>query len=262
MLMSNEESSELTEPCVGAFDDPASFVVPGLAAILVLFQLVVFAVENNQFDAALATPRATAWSRRRGRQSPATFFVSGDLWAVEVDFGERGFHKRNFCRRGTFQQNPQWKTAAVSQYHPLRSVAPLGLSNCRAPLVAGAKLSSRNISSRYGRPSRSSAPSSGRHTSSHTSCFSHCFNHRQQVVGDGYLPGRKRHADPVCSTHKMPSRQSRLGSPRTASPLLAPLWLRQQRPDQLHFASVNNLNRLLLMQQAHQTTPHTQKDTA
>jgi hypothetical protein len=157
---------------------------------------------------------------------------------------------------------PSGRPPAVSQYHPLRSVAPLGLSNCRAPLVAGAKLSSRNISSRYGRPSRSSAPSSGRHTSSHTSCFSHCFNHRQQVVGDGYLPGRKRHADPVCSTHKMPSRQSRLGSPRTASPLLAPLWLRQQRPDQLHFASVNNLNRLLLMQQAHQTTPHTQKYTA
>src|SRR5258708_338937 len=86
-----------------------------------------------------------------------------------------------FCE--PFEPNSQWKTLAVDQYHPLRSLAALGLTDCRAPFSAGAKLPSRNVSSHFSRPSPSSAPSSVRQASSHTSCSSHCFNRRQQVAG-------------------------------------------------------------------------------
>jgi hypothetical protein len=258
--MSNQQSSKLTEPGVRAFNDPASFVAPQLATIFVLPQLVVGAVGHDQLDAAFGE----SFAQRVGvvgavcdyslRLLPWTAFGSGDF-----DFCERGFRKRNFSRRGTFQPNSQWKTLAVDQYHPLRSLAPLGLSDRRAPFLAGAKLPSRNVSSHCSRPSPSSAPSNARHASSHTSCSSHFLKRRQQVAGEGYLSGRKRHADPVRSTHRMPSRQSRLeahGRPRLS---LRRFGSGSRGSINSHCASVNSSNRFLLMQQAHQTTRLTQK---
>lgn len=96
-------------------------------------------------------------------------------------------------------------------------------------------------------------PGVGALASSHTSCSSHCFNRSQQVAGEGYLSGRKRHAEPVRSTHKMPSRQSRLeaqGRPRLS---LRRFGSGSSGSINSHCASVNNSNRFLLMQKAHQT---------
>src|ERR1700691_4564752 len=218
MFMAHEESAELAEPGVGSFDNPSAFVASELSAVLVTPVFAVLAIGHDEFDTALCEPLA----QRIGVVGsvgdyafgllPRTTFGSRDL-----DFGERCFRKRNFSRRGTFEPNSQRKTATVDQYHPLRSLAALGFTDCGAPFFAGAKLPSRNASSHCSRPSPSSAPSSARQASSHTSCSSHCFNRRQQVAGDGYLSGKNRHAAPVCNTHKMPSRQARLeaqGRPR------------------------------------------------
>jgi hypothetical protein len=260
--MSDQQPAELTEPCVGAFDDPATLVSAQLAAIFVLPQLVVGPVGRDQLDAARREPLA----QRVGvvgavRDHALGFLPRTAFGAGDFDFGERGFRKRNFSRRGTFQPNSQWKTLAVDQYHPLRSLAPLGFADCGAPFFAGAKLPSRNVSSHCSRPSPSSAPSSARQASSHTSCSSHRFNRRQQVAGEGYLSGRKRHADPVQSTHKIPSRQSRLeahGRPRLS---LRRFGSGSSGSINCHCASVNSSNRFLLMQEAHQTTRLTQKYT-
>ncbi len=53
VLMTNEESAELTEPCVGPLDDPSALVSSQLATIFVLPQLVVVPVGHDQLDAAL-----------------------------------------------------------------------------------------------------------------------------------------------------------------------------------------------------------------
>jgi DDE superfamily endonuclease len=45
-------SSELAEPCIGSFNDPAAFISPQLPAV-VISPFVVVPVESNQFDAAL-----------------------------------------------------------------------------------------------------------------------------------------------------------------------------------------------------------------
>lgn len=253
--MANQQPTELTKPCIGALDDPATFVSAQFAAIFVLPQLVVFSIGHDQLDAALAEPLAQrigvvgAVRDHSFGLLPRAAFGPGD-----ADFCERGFGKRNFSRRGTFQPNSQWKTLAVDQYHPLRPLAPLGFTDCGAPFLAGAKLPSRNVSSHFNRPLPSSAPSSVRHAPSQTPCSSHCFSRRQQVAGEGYLSGRKRHADPVRRTHKMPSRQSRLeaqGRPRLS---LRRFGLGSSGPISSHCLSVNSSNRFLFMQQAHQTT--------
>ena len=243
--MTHQESAELAEPGVGSFDDPAAFVASELSAVFVAPVPTVLAIRHDEVDTALCEPL------------PRAAFGSRDL-----DFGERGFRKRNFSRRGTFEPNSQWKTLAVDQYHPLRSLAALGLTDCRAPFFAGAKLPSRNVSSHFSRPSPSSAPSSVRQASSHTSCSSHCFNRRQQVAGEGYLSGKNLHAAPVCNTHRMPSRQARFdahGRPRLS---LRRFGSGSSGSINSHCASLNNWNRFLLIQEVHQTTRLTQKSPA
>ena len=261
--MAHEESTELTEPCIGAFDDPTTLVTSELAPVLIAPQLAVVAVRDDEVDASLFEPLAQ-WVGVVGPVGDyALRLLSRPAFgARDFDFGKRGFRKRNFCRRGTFEPNSQRKTATVDQYHPLRALATLGFTDGGAPFFAAAKLPSKNVSSHCNRPSPSSAPSSARQASSHTSCSSHCFKRRQQVAGDGYLSGRNRHAAPVCNTHKMPSRQARLdaqGRPRLS---LRRFGSGNRGSSNSHCLSFNNSNRFLLMQEVHQTHCLPQKSTA
>src|ERR1700681_1536021 len=112
MLMTNQQSSELSEPGVGSFHNPAAKTAPVFTALF----LVVVAVRHNQFDAALfQTPTKrvgiiTSVGNHTLRLLPWAAFRTRD-----ADFGERGFGKRNFTRRGTFQPNSQRKTLTVDQ---------------------------------------------------------------------------------------------------------------------------------------------------
>ncbi len=261
--MTNQQSAELTQPRVGALDDPASFVSPEFPSVLVISFLIVFPVRNDEVDTALGQPLAqrigviSAVGDHTFRLLPGAAFGARDF-----DFGERGFRKRNFSRRGTFKPNSQRKTATVDQYHPLRALATLGFTDGGAPFFAGAKLPSRNVSSHFSNPSASSAPNSVRHASSHTSCSSHCFKRRQQVAGEGYLSGKNLHAAPVCNTHKMPSKQARFdaqGRPRLS---LRRFGSGSRGSINSHCPSFNNSKRFLLMHEVHQNTRITQKSPA
>ena len=261
--MANEKSAELTKPSVGTFDDPASFVTPEFPAVLVTPELAVVPVRHDEVDTALCEPLAQ-WIGVVGAVGDYAFGLlpRSAFGARDFDFGERGFRKRNFSRRSTFEPNSQRKTATVDQYHPLRPLAALGFTDCRAPFFAGAKLPSRNVSSHLSRPSPSSAPSSARQASSQTSCSSHCFKRRQQVAGEGYLSGKNLHAAPVCNTQRIPSRQARLdahGRPRLS---LRRFGSGSSGSISSHCASLNNSNRFLLMQEVHQTTRLMQKSPA
>jgi hypothetical protein len=50
MLMPNQQTAELTKPCVGSLHDPAALITPQFAPIFVASFLVVLAVGGNQFD--------------------------------------------------------------------------------------------------------------------------------------------------------------------------------------------------------------------
>ncbi len=94
MRMSGRQSAELAEPCVGAFDDPATLVSSQLASIFVLSQLAVLPIGHDPFDAAFAQPLAE-WVGAVGtvgghalRPLPRTTLGAGDF-----DLGERGLRK-------------------------------------------------------------------------------------------------------------------------------------------------------------------------
>jgi len=218
MLVANQKSAELAQPGVGSLHDPAALVSPHLPPIVIALSLVVLAVGRDQLDGPFLQPltQRIGIIPRIGDYAPR-LLPRPAFGARDADLFERGFRKRNFCRRGTFQPNSQRKTLTVDQYHPLRSLAALGFTNRVAPFLAGAKLPSRNVSSHLSRPSASSAPSRARHASSHTPSTCHCFSRRQQVAGEGNSSGRNRQAAPVCRIHRIPSKQARFdaqGRPR------------------------------------------------
>ena len=245
--MTDQQSAKLSQPSVGAFDDPSALVASQFPAVLISSDLVVLSVGRDQFD---PTPLPSL-SQRVGVVAaicdhPLRLLPRPAFWPGDADFLERGVRKRNFCRRGTFQPNSQRNALTVSQYHPLRALAALGFADGRAPFFAGAKLPSRKASSHFSRPSASRAPSSVRQALSQTPSSSHCFSRRQQVEGEGYSSGRNRHAAPVCSTHRMPSKHawfSAQGRPRLS-------FLRRGSGNNgainSHCSSVNNFCRFFM----------------
>jgi hypothetical protein len=193
MLMTNQQSTELAQPGIGSFHDPAAFVAPHLASVFIAPPLIVLTVRRDQFDGSFLQPLTQRIGVVTGiGDHPLWLLPRPAFGARDADFLERGFRKRNFCRRGTFQPNSQRKTLTVDQYHPLRALAALRFTDRIAPFLAGAKLPSRNVSSHFSKPSASSAPNRARHASSHTPSSCHCFNRRQHVAGEGNSSGRNR----------------------------------------------------------------------
>ena len=245
--MANKQSAELTEPSVGSFDDPSALVTPELATVFKAPELAVLTVRDDEVNA----PLGQSFPQRIGvisaigdyafRPRSRTTFRSRDF-----DFGERGFRKRNFSRRGTFQPNSQRNTFTVSQYHPLCAFTTLGFTDCFAPFLAAAKLPSRKASSHFSKPFSSNAPSSVRQALSQTPVSSHCFNRRQQVEGEGYSSGRKCHAAPVRSIHRMPSRQLRFGAGGRPRPSLRRFASGNSGPSNSHCSSVNSFCRFFM----------------
>lgn len=113
MFITDQPMAELSEPSIGAFNAPAFPSLPQRIG-------VVAVVRNHPF-----------------RLLPRTASRPG-----HADLGERSVRKRNFCGRGTFQQN----TFTLSQYQPLRVLAALSFADCIALFFVGTKLPSRNAS--------------------------------------------------------------------------------------------------------------------
>jgi hypothetical protein len=53
MLVTNQQSAELPEPCIGSFHDPSALITTDLAAIFIASQFVVLPVRRYQFDTSL-----------------------------------------------------------------------------------------------------------------------------------------------------------------------------------------------------------------
>ena len=254
MLMTNQQSAKLAEPGVGSLHDPSPLVAAEFTAVLVSPLLVVAPVGCNQFNPSLAQPLTqgirivAAIGNHAVRLLPRATFPAWD-----ADFCQRGFRKRNFCRRGTFQPNSQRNTFTVCQYHPLRSLATLGFTDRKAPFLAGAKLPSRKVSSQRSSPSSSNPASNARHASSHTPCSCHCCSRRQQVEGEGNSSGRNRQAAPVCRTHRIPSKQARFeagGRPRLSRRRLG--W-GNNGSISFHCSSLNSFCRCFMAEAQQQT---------
>ena len=218
--MANQQAAELTEPGIGSLDDPSAFVAAQFAAIFVAPLFVVTPIGRDQLDAAFLQtfPQRVRIIGSVGNH-PLRLLLGTAFGARDVDFGECGFRKTSFSRRGTLQPNSQRKILTVD--HPLRALATLRFIDRSAPFLAGAKLPSMKHSSHFSRSSPSRAPSSARQALSQTSSSSHCLSRRRQVAGEVYSSDRNRQAAPVCRIHRMPSKHARFDA--QGRPRLSPL---------------------------------------
>src|ERR1035438_6192250 len=259
MLMTHQQAAELTEPGIGSFHDPAALVAPQFAFIFIAPLLVIGPIRRNQFDASLLQSPTQRVGVVAAIGNHALGLLPGAALAPrDADFGERGFGKRNFTRRGTFQPNSQRKTLTVDQYHPLRALAALGFTDRSAPFFAGAKLPSKKVSSHCSRPSSSNPPSSARQASSQTPSSCQRCKRRQQVEGEGNSSGRKCQAAPVCRIHRMPSKQARFGTGGRPRLSRRGLGFGSKGSISCHCSSLNSFCRFF-MTEAHHLTRLTHK---
>src|SRR5437899_3572695 len=212
-VVAHHQAAEVSEPGVGAFDDPATSVPPRRSAVLRRRFLSVGAMRRDQFDSAPCQPLA---------QRIAVVGLVGDhphrflprtpctMTPTYADRRERRFREPDFRRGCRVKVLSQRKTAAVDHHHPLRPLAPLGFSDTAAPFFAGAKLPSRNDSLHCNCWRSFNSLRNARQMFNHTPCSSQSRSRRQQVEGCGYFSGKSCQRAPLRRIHRIPSRTRRL----------------------------------------------------
>lgn len=208
----DDESTEVLQPCKSPLDHPSAFITPQFAAILIFLFLVILSVRTNQIDAAFGqsfTKRIAVVTLIRHNSLRIFPWTATPISRDSYLFYSR-FQKLYLTRRGRIEMSTERDSLAIDHHHPLRTLSAFGLSNTFAPFFAEAKLPSANVSSQSSWPRSSSSDKNLRHIFSQTPCSSHCWSLRQQVLADGYQSGKSFHLAPLRKTQIIPSNTSLL----------------------------------------------------
>jgi hypothetical protein len=213
-FISNNQPAVVADPGEGSLNFPSFTITPELSAILSFGLFSIFSVWADKLYMAIAqifaqsitvictVTNQTLWATFRSSRA-----ISGHL-DLRQNFINQCYFVRGCRGNGASQRN----TLAVDHHHPLRSFAPFGFSNPKAPFFAGAKLPSIKASSQSSRHCSSRSPKNLRHTFSQTPSSSQRLNLRQHVDALGYRLGKSFHRAPVRRIHKMPSKTCRLSA--------------------------------------------------
>jgi hypothetical protein len=108
MVIADQQTSELTEPCIGSFNDPSALVASQLFGRAGIRFLLLF-----RYGESVRCP-ASSISRAQGIEViaalgdyPLWFLPRPAFGSRDADFVQRGVRKRTSRRRGTFQPNSQ-----------------------------------------------------------------------------------------------------------------------------------------------------------
>src|SRR2546427_1756773 len=136
-FISNNQPSEVVQPCEQTFDFPASFVSAQHSSILGPGLLPVAPMRSNQFG--LECFEKPLIQRIAGIRA----ISDQPLWLLvnETRF-ERLLYERDFMRRSAACPFGERKTSAVCHCHDLAAFAALGLANAKAPFFAGVNVPS------------------------------------------------------------------------------------------------------------------------
>ena len=209
MVVPDHKSSETADPCEGSLHLVPFSVSLTHAFVLTPFFLPVLSVGREERDTPLSQsfPQWVAIVSFIGNQPFGSSFWTAS--SSDFDLFECLVDKGDFCRRGRVDMASKWNTLTVDHHHPLRSFAPLGLSDSRAPFFAGAKLPSINASSQSRICFSSRSAKNDRHILSHRSSSSQRRRRLRQVLPLGSGAGTSFQRAPVFKTQSMPSSTSR-----------------------------------------------------
>jgi hypothetical protein len=211
-IVANDQSAKVAEPSQGAFYFPAPSVTAQRAAVLPTRLATVPAVRCDQLDASCRQPIAEGVAIIGTIGNHPLSFLAWPPTAIAPRYPDRSkrfFREPRFVRGCRVKLLSQRKTLAVDHHHPLRTLAPLGFPDFRAPFLAGAKLPSRNDSLQFSCSRSLSSARNARQMVSQTPCSSQSRSRRQQVAGDGNSSGRSCQRAPLRKIQRMPSRTLR-----------------------------------------------------
>ena len=214
-VVAHHQSTEVAEPSEGAFHGPPSLIATQCPTVLRRGFTSLLAMRGDQLDIALGQLLAQRIAIVAAVADEAEGLLPGTpglMPPTYTDRRQRRFDELDLRGGGRVKVVSQRKTRAVDHHHPLRSLAPLGLADGRAPFLAGAKLPSRKDSLHFNCWRSFNSPRKARQIFSQTSCSSQSRSLRQQVEGEGNSSGKSCQRAPLRKIHKMPSNTLRSGA--------------------------------------------------
>lgn len=247
-IVAHLDAAKVLQPCIGAFDFPASSVAPQFAFVVEATVPDMAAIGCDQFGASPFQPHAQRIGvvTAIGDHAPQVRTRASSPFARHTHRTERAFREAVFGDlRGRKLRSDRY-AAAVDHHHALRTFPTTCLADCGAPFFAVMKVASRNASSQSSSLRSSNCPSSLRHALSQTPCSSHIFSRRQHVDPSGYSSGRSRQRAPVRSTQRMPSKHARFDAQGRPRPSLRRLGTGNNGVNNVHCASLSNACRFFI----------------
>jgi hypothetical protein len=213
-LPTHDGAAEVVEPGKDPFDLPTPAISPQRTAVLCWRPDAVGAMWGDQFDALLSESAIK-------RIAVVGKIPDKSLGSSHSDGLSEGiFDKGDFMWRSRSRVDGEWKTRSICNHHELRTFAPLGFSDFRAPFLATLKDPSMKHSDRSMPPRSSKSLASASMTERSTPSPTHRWNRRWQVWYGGKRSGRSDQGAPVRSTQRMPFMTWRLsfhGRPRPSA---------------------------------------------
>ncbi len=210
-IVPDEKATEVAQMGEGALNFPALGVAAQGAAVIEGATTASSAMRTNQNNTALeqAPAQGIAVVSAVGNDAQRAALRATAPGARDRDASQGAFGQSYFRWTGRDQLASQRNTLAVCHHHPLCTFATFGFTHAEPPFLAGAKLPSKNTSLQLSLPWASSCPSKPRQILNQTSRSSHWRNLLQQVLAEGYAPGRSRQRAPLRKTQRIPSKTSR-----------------------------------------------------
>lgn len=213
-VVAHDKTAEVSNPRDGAFNLPSFSVPSQCPPVLPLWTDAIAFVRRNLFDVPAPQPFAQCIAVVGFvRDEPLGVLTGATGLTIAHANGAQGlFGELDFRRAGRVDGNSQRNTLTVCQYHKLCALAALRFSDAQAPFFAGLKVPSTNASLQSSRSRSFNSVKKVRQIFSHISWSIQRFKRRQHVLGLGYRSGKSCQRAPVRNTHKIPSRQARLGA--------------------------------------------------
>jgi hypothetical protein len=149
MLISHNESTIVSQPGEGALDDISSLVSIPQSVVLSIDVSMIRPMRRKEIDASLSQsfPRPIAVIGLVSDHSLGSCSWSARPFLGDSDVCHDLLKERDLSGRGRRGMASQRNTLAIDHHQVLCSLAPLGLSDCRAPFFAGMKVASTKASS-------------------------------------------------------------------------------------------------------------------
>lgn len=180
-FIADDESSEVVEPTVGAFDFVTSLIALKGSAILSGFLFSTAAMGTDKFNAAFFHETLSQWIAVGG------FVIQKMLGGTirHLNLVEGWLNQIHFALRSGRDIDSDGRPMSVNDVHDFGTFAALGISHAVAPFLALANQASAAASFQSILPRASSSLSSSAQIASNSPSDVHSSKRLQQVLPDG-----------------------------------------------------------------------------